>query len=267
MAEEVRRHPLHGVDLRPYDALSVSRRHDQDMDMYDPGPYVPAYVDRLQNFSNRVRQQLPNEPGSFEVHKRLIENVPELIRGHSNLTADPDAYFHPRAQMYNFSKQPEYFGPGAPWEWAEGAVNPNSATNVLLNPKHVVMGTSALLGHEMGHAGHLSMERKAAIQQQTNPNVRSSVYDWAPMFSPDFMKAAARETKKKTSPYYYRPDFGQFPDETFAYLLGREAELPRGKTLLDDPGTAQLFKQFPDMYLEYTVARDKIRRSWQSPKR
>ena len=264
-------------DLRAHDPLTVQRRQLQELDMYEnPGTdFYDAYYSRAIPFSDRIKKQIPNEPGAYEVHKRLLENAPELYQGHSNLTANIDQYFHPRAQMYSTSKHPEMFGPGAPYEQVEAGVPPMQPAMLYINPKHAVMNTSSLLGHEMGHAGHLSLENRLRMANQDTTS-------WYPKWSPDFKISLRQLSRQKDSPYYQRPigydtQFAQGPgtvpvqgggdDETFAYLLGREAELPQGQTLLDDPATAKLFKQFPNMYQEYISARDRVRQSWQNPRR
>lgn len=260
----------HGIDPRTNDPLTVQRRNLQELDMYDsPGPeFYDSYYKRAIPFSNAIKKQLPNEPGAYEVHKRLLENAPELYQGHTNLTGNIDQYFNPRTQIYNTSKQPELFNwDKSPYFYAEGGVTPTAPTNLYVSPRNVTMPTSSFLGHEMGHTGHLSLERRAALLQQLNPNASAKVYEWQPMFTPAFMDSAAKEVIKKDSPYWHRGHFGTVVDETFAYLLGREAELPQGQSLLDDPATAKLFKSDPRMYEEYIRARDKVRSSWQDKKR
>ena len=259
-----------GKSPQSQDALNVRRRNLQELDMYEnPGTeFYDSYYKRAIPFSDSIKRQLPREPGSYEVHKRLLENAPELYQGHSNLTGNIDQYFNPKAQIHNTSREPEFFNwKQSPYYYAEAGVFPNKPESMYISPRNVVTGTSSLLGHEMGHTGHLGLERRAAMLQQLNQQPEAKVYGWQPMFSEDFQKRASLEVEKQTSPYWKKHGFGTIVDETFAFLLGREAELPQGQSLLDDPATAKLFKSDPRMYEEYIRARDKVRSSWQDKKR
>jgi hypothetical protein len=87
------------------------------------------------------------------------------------------------------------------------------------------------------------------------------------------MEEAYSQTGGKISPYQFKFGFGKSPagtnsaiEETMAFLIGREAELPAGKTLLDDPQTRHLFENHPGMWEEYLKARDAIHKSWQQKK-
>lgn len=249
-----------------YDPLTVQRRLDVEANTYDPGGRMDVpYIERLLGLSENIRRQLPNQPGAYEVNKRLMENAGELIAGPTNFSANPQNYINPNVRLQSATKRtrlpetdPEYISP-----ITEGSVWPNNPQDVYINPGSPITSTSSLLGHEMGHTGHLGIENLVKNARASGKSLPiGAEYEWMPKFSNDFMTDLERERSRPGSPYQWKSGFGTKYDESFAFLLGREAELPAGQTLKDDPSTAYIFAKHPKMYDEYERARNTVRAHW-----
>ena len=106
--------------------------------------------------------------------------------------------------------------------------------------------TPRLLGHEMTHT-----KEGLETLNQMKGYIRGS--DWTPNFSADMYNDFLKLAHKK-GVYYKGKGMGTDPGETMAYLRGREGELRKGKTLMDDPDTAEVFKKYPGSYEEYQRA-------------
>ena len=249
-----------------YDPLTQQRRLDLDMSRYDPigGPDFEAYVGRLAERDKMVRKHLDNLPGAYEVHRRLaVDDPSDIVRGPTNFSAAPYDWYDPQARLRSGVERTKLP------KGDETRMNPRSEADILnsnlyniyINPNSRISTPSSLLGHESGHTGQIALYNrvKMAEQAKKTPN-RADV--WFPMFSKEFLGALKKEHDNPTSPYQWKSGFGDDPYETMSYLMGREAELPQGKTLMDDPSTAKLFKDHPGMYHEYILARDRTKDAW-----
>lgn len=249
-----------------YDPLTQQRRLDLDMSRYDPigGPNFEAYVGRLTERDKMVRKQLVNTPGAYEVHRRLaVDDPSDIIRGATNFSANPYDWFDPRARLLSGvarTKLPKSAANRMD-PMSEADVMHSNAYNIYINPAARVSTTSSLLGHESGHTGQIALYNQIMMAEATRkPQNLANV--WYPLFSEDFLHRLTKERANPVSPYQWKRGFGTDPYETMSYLMGREAELPRGQTLMDDPSTSKLFKDYPGMYDEYTRSRDRIKDAW-----
>ena len=102
-----------------------------------------------------------------------------------------------------------------------------------------------LLGHEMGHV-------KVGLDE-INQRKGYGTEAWRPKFS-EAMYSDLAKLRKQAGPYYLGGGMGTDPDETLSYLRGRAGELRKGKTLMDDPATSQVFQKYPGSYDEYLRA-------------
>ena len=253
-------------DYLPYDPLTVGRRTIAETEAEDPGPRSADSVARLLAFSDFIRPRIAKQPGSWEVHKRLMEMEPSVYQGDTNFRANPKDWFDPLAMLYSTTARTQlpkddlgYVDP-----IAEGAVFPSRPQQVHISPSSRMTSSSALLGHELSHTGEglltLRNERSGRPSQPTTD------VDWNPRFPDRFMDDAYMATGRRVSPYYSRYGIGfksiQGMQETMGYLMGREADLPVGQTLLDDPQTNWLFKNHPGTYEMYTKSRDRIKDAW-----
>ena len=251
-----------------YDPLMQQRRLDLDMSRYDPaiGGLSDAYMQRLMARDQMVRKHLntPYTSGAEAVQRRLVMDDPsDIIRQETNFSANPYDWFDPQARLLSGvarTKLPKR---------AENRMDPMSEAdvmhsnpyNIYINPTARASTPSSLLGHESGHTGQIALYNRimmadAAKKPQNLANV------WYPLFSEDFLRRLTKERENPVSPYQWKSGFGTDPYETMSYLMGREAELPKGQTLMDDPSTSKLFKDYPGMYDEYTRSRDRIKDSW-----
>ena len=107
------------------------------------------------------------------------------------------------------------------------------------------------------------------MPRRTSSDPRTDVFAnlWNPNFSENFMNDLQGQFMMKDSPYYAKSGFGSKMDETLSFLMGREAELPAGKTLLDDKYSKELFRRNPGSYEQYTKARDKLKTLYKEVKR
>lgn len=235
----------------PQNEDAVRARQLQEVDMYDVGGLVPElsepYQKRLMELSNFLDRQIPrNIPGSFEVRKRFLDMSPNLIEGATNFSQSPYSWYDPRSTLESATPRqrlpesnPHYINP-----LAEGNVSGDTPSRIFISPKNQLSSTSSLISHEATHTSQLGA---------------GSRVPWSPLFTVEFNDELLKLREKRTSPYYKKQGFGENFYESMAYLMGREAELPAGKTLKDDPSTAPVFSKYPGMYNEYTRSRDKIR--------
>ena len=248
-----------------HDPLNVSRRLDVDMSTYDPGPLEYEYTNRLLKFSENIKKQLPNQPGAYEVHKRLIENAPGLMRGETNFSSNMGRYLDPRVRLYSMTHDQDKPDPRI-----EAMIRRHRPHEMFINAPMNLTSSENVLGHESIHVGHEILTNRALNDNSKNRDMRQ--YDWDPQFSTEFMKAAAMLRAKPDSPYQFKHGFGRVdtdqtnPDvniaETMAYLVGREADLPSGQTLMDDSSTNFLFKNHPGMYERYLQSKQKLQDTW-----
>jgi len=244
----------------------VAARQSQEVDMYDflvPDVSGP-YQERLQSLSNFLDKQVTRDkPGSFETRKRLLENSPELIKGDTNFSKAPYEWFSPKTSLESMT--PLIKSGEIKDKNTEGTIWRHNPERVYINPNIPLSGTSTLLAHEGGaHTGSLTLDNRnqqvQAVKTLTGKyasNPRDNF--WVPKFTDEFYGDLEVQRVKRNSPYFSATGFGTDTEETMAYLMGREAELPAGKTLKDDPSTAYIFAKHPQMYEEYVKSRDKIR--------
>jgi len=239
---------------------AVQERLNIDRDVHDPGfgPEQDAYVGRLGRLSQFLKSQIPpNIPGSYDVYHRFM-NYSGLIGGESNFSKSPYEWYDPTATMESITPLVK-----------EGRVHPDTEGGVYsFNPERIYISpeieksfASSLIAHEGGgHAGSEKLSNRFQGEMIKNAKTANyAKYAWKPLFTLEFQDELLKLREKQTSPYYKAGGFGSRPDETMAYFMGREAELPAGKTLKDDPSTAPVFAKHPGMYDEYIRSRDKIR--------
>jgi hypothetical protein len=255
-----------------YDPLTVKRREIEQTEAEDPGPRTRESLARYMGLSDFLQSRIATEqPGGWEVKHRLLNMEPAMLEGPTNFSSNPDLYFNPKARLQSISPriQDKSYNVSP---LTEGAVWPREHQRIFINPASQLSSTSSLLGHESAHTGHLGLDAHASMPSKYR-TIPQEQLKWAPTFSQKFMEEAYAQTGQKISPYQFKSGFGKSQggqdratEETMAFLIGREAELPAGKTLLDDPQTRHLFENHPGMWEEYVKARDAIHRSWQPKK-
>ena len=220
---------------------------DADLSDFLPPDTAYPYHERLIGLGKFLDKQIPpNIEGSFDVRKRFLETSANLIEGHTNFSQNPYNWYDPSTTLESAvarQKLPEgnihRINP-----LAEGNVSGDTPDRIFISPYNQLTSSSALPAHEAAHTSQMG---------------KGSRLPWSPLFTNKFNDELLKLRAKRTSPYYLKSGFGEDFYETMAYFISREAELPAGKTLKDDPSTAPLFAKFPGMYEEYTRSRDKIR--------
>ena len=236
----------------PQNPDAVRARQLQEVDMYDVGGLIPSisepYQQRLMELSKFLDRQIPrNIEGSFDVRKRFLDTSENLIEGPTNFSQNPYGWFDPQSTLE--SSTPRQNLPKSDIRHinplAEGNVSGDNPYQTFISPRNQLTSSSSLLTHEGGiHSSQLG---------------KGSRLPWSPLFTSEFNDELLKLRSNRKSPYYAKYGFGEDFYETMAFLAGREAELPAGKTLKDDPSTAPVFAKFPGMYDEYTRSRDKLR--------
>ena len=223
---------------------------DRFNDMQQPA--FEQYVGRLENaqahIQNKVRQAAPQ---ANLIRHRLL-NEANLRQGLSNYWANPTQYISPESYIAYDPRQRQ--------EGIEAWVHGNNPERIYIRPDPTDMKyspTPRLLAHEAAHTRQLALENRD-IRQKLTTSRSSTDFGWEPKFSLPFLQRLSQESLQEASPFYGR-GFGSNPKETMGYLIGREAELPQGQTLMDDPVSRRLFEGFPGMYDEYVISRDRIR--------
>src|SRR3990167_4603357 len=235
----------------PQNEDAVRQRQLQEVDMYDVGGLIPSISDpyqvRLIELGKFLDRQIPrNIEGSYNVRKRFLDTSANLIEGPTNFSQNPYNWYDPSVTLESATprqKLPEgnihRINP-----LAEGNVSGDTTDRIFISPYNQLTSSSALPAHEAAHTSQMG---------------KGSRLPWSPFFTNKFNDELLELRKKRTSPYYLKSGFGEDFYETMAYLMAREAELPAGKTLKNDPSTAPSFAKFPGMYEEYTRSRDKIK--------
>ena len=256
-------------NYKPTSEDYIQRELDRDRSMYDiPLTDLSGEIARHQGLDKFLRAQItPNLPGGEDVRFQLLNNAPELIGGPTNFSQAPYEWFDPRAMMRSLT--PEIKADPRMDMNTQGAVWPNKPDDIYINPNVDLVHTSSLLPHELGHSAQARYDLRQNAPQRKIVSGDRMTNVWKPMFSQDFMEDALAQFKTRKSPYYSKGGFGDpaYMDETLSYLMGREAELPAGKTLLDDPYSKDLFRRNPGSYAEYTKARDKLKAIYKETKR
>ena len=266
-----------GYPWRPwqeYVPINEDRRQrqlDKEMNVYDAPLNIEDQVARYQGLSDFLKAQIaPNVPGGWDIQHQMMNNAPELIRGNTNFSQRPYDYYDPRVMMESLTTRlradPKMD------KKTQGEVRRVDPDRIYMSPNVVTTLTSNILAHEGGHTPQTRLdlrERQRSMSSQIKAVVNSNeryANVWAPLFSEGFNKTLLEERGKRDSPYYLGSGFGETPDETMSYFMGREAELPAGKTLMDDPYTREVFKKHPGMYDEYTKSKMKLRAIMQETK-
>ena len=254
------------TDYVPTNADYTQRQLDRDMNVYDAPLNIEDQVARYQGLSDFLtKQTAPNLPGGWDVRHKLMNTAPELIRGPSNFSQAPYDWYDPRAMMKSLTS--ELKADPKLDKNIEAAVWPNQFEDIYVNPAEGASTTSSLLGHEPAHTGQSRYDARLAALGPKASMPQKQANLWTPGFSLDFMDELVKAREKKDSPYFKKYGFGTSEDETLAFLMGREAELPAGKTLMDDPYTRNMFLKNFGAYDQYTKARDKIRAIYKETKR
>src|SRR3990167_1585120 len=233
----------------PQNEDAVRQRQLQEVDMYDvliPSIAEP-YQTRLIELGKFLDKQIPrNIEGSFDVRKRFLDTSSNLIEGPTNFSQNPYNWYDPSSTLESSTprtklpeRDPRYIEP-----LAGGTVTGDEPNKIFISPYTQLLSSSSLLAHEAAHTSQLG---------------KGSRLPWTPLFTPKFYDELLKVGEDRKSPYFWKRGFGVDPYETMSYFMGREAELPAGKTLKDDPSTAPIFAKFPGMYEEYTRSRDKIK--------
>ena len=257
---------------RPSAEDYVQRELDKDMNVYDAPLDISGQVARYQGLSDFLnRQTTPNLPGGWEVKHQLMNNAPELISGPTNFSQAPYDWYDPRAMLRAIT--PELKADPRLDKNIQGAAWPNKPDDIYTNPYVDLVHTSSLLPHEVSHSAqaryNLRENARQTMPRRTSSDPRTDVFAnlWNPNFSENFMNDLQGQFMMKDSPYYAKSGFGSKMDETLSFLMGREAELPAGKTLLDDKYSKELFRRNPGSYEQYTKARDKLKTLYKEVKR
>ena len=250
----------------------VQRELDREMNVYDAPLNIEGQVARYQGLSDFLtKQTTPNLPGGWDVRHQLMNNAPELIRGPTNFSQAPYEWFDPRAMLRSIT--PEIKADPRLDLNTQGAVWPNKPDDIYTNPNVDLVHTSSLLPHEVAHGAQARYDLRRAVRNvtpgQSSRDVRTEAQAnmWAPEFSKDFMYDLLRAKTSPQSPYYKKGGFGLQKDETMSYFMGREAELPAGKTLMDDKYSRDFFKKHPGAYEQYTKSRHKLKALYKEFKR
>jgi len=233
-------------------------RHDAQI-----GQHFEPYVARLEARDKFVRSHLAKKTGDYEVHKRLVKDNPsDLISGDTNFSKAPYEWFYPQALMESstpYTRLPkenlDFMVPEA-----EGGVSLSQPHRMAISPYTQLSSPSTIMAHESAHSGQGVIRNRAWQKRQ---DARADI----PKFTTEFNMDLMRATQHITSPYQFKSGFGYSDYETMAFLMGREAELPAGQTLLDDLSTSYLFARYPDMYKEYTRVRDRIKSGFKPEKK
>ena len=235
----------------PQNEDAVRQRQLQEVDMYDVGGLIPSisepYQARLAELGKFLDRQIPrNIEGSYNVRKRFLDTSANLIEGPTNFSQNPYEWYDPSSTLESNTlrtKLPQR-DPRSIDPLSEGTVSGDEPNKIAIGPYIPLTSSSSLLAHEASHTSQMG---------------KGSRLPWSPLFSMKFEDELREVSKDRKSPYFWKRGFGEDFYETMAYFMGREAELPAGKTLKDDPSTAPLFAKFPGMYEEYTRSRDKIK--------
>ena len=247
----------------PYREVTKREEELREIDKYDilnPDIFHP-YVQNLEKADAVLRRHIPPQsPNARDVRHRLLETS-GLAGGETNFWANPYGYMYPQSSISNY---PEFFNSQA-GSGAEGAIFSNNVYKMFIRPESIpgrYSPASRLLAHEGSHQPYL-VNYNRDINKRLGAKVsKEPRKDWEPRFSEGFKVALSQEAENPKSPFHgsgmrYIPGkIDTDPTEVMSYLIGREGELRKGQTLLDDPVTKRLFARFPGMYNEYVRARD-----------
>ena len=229
--------PLYG----PSDQRELELREIDQYDSMNPDLFYD-YVERLERAKDFLDKHVTRDK-SGEMKRSLLD-YSGLAGGMTNFWQNPYEFTGlDSAQAKQLNIQPDFMGRP---EYAY--VHPQRPYDVNVSAENIQkeqFPAARLLGHELGHT-------KTGLDE-INRRKGYGTEAWRPNFSPAMYQDLARLTERKGA-YYKGSGMGFDPDETMGYLRGREGELRQGKTLMDDPDTASVFKKYPGSYAEYTRA-------------
>lgn len=240
-----------------YQGQSLDDRREQELreiDQYDimnPELFYP-YVERLEKAASFLDKHIMSDKGG-DVRRTLLD-YSGLAGGETNFWANPyesTGITSRQAKNLTFDRN---YADIWPMKDAVAYTYANRPYNINFNPgaqQKQEYPTSRLLAHEIGHS-------KAGLHQM-GAQMGMSVGSLRPNWSEAFWQDLA-QLKGKKGAYFGGSGFGEDPEETMAYLIGREGELRKGKTLLDDPESARVFRKHPGSYEEYSRIRDTLRK-------
>ena len=200
------------------------------------------YVERLERAKDFLDTHVTSDKSGDL--KRSLLDYSGLAGGMTNFWANPYEFSgFDAAQAKQYKLHPDFMDkPDYAYMYHQRPYDLNVYSK---NIKRDQYPSTRLLGHEMGHT------KESLDLLNRTKGYRTS--GWRPNFS-DAMYKDLQSLRRKPGPYYYGYGFGSDPGETMGYLRGREGELRKGKTLMDDPETAAVFRKYPGAYEEYVRA-------------
>ena len=229
--------PLYGSS----DQRELELREIDKYDSMNPELFYD-YVERLERANDFLKTHITNDR-SGDLRRSLLD-YSGLAGGETNFWANPYEFSgFDKRQADQYKIRPDYADRK---EYASmQRVRPYDLDVSAKNMARDQYPTSRLLPHEMSH----TKEALAWLNSQKGYGGES----WMPNFS-DAMYTDLEKLTSRKGPYYRGHGMGSDPGETMGYLRGREGELRKGKTLMDDPETGPLFKKYPGAYEEYQRA-------------
>ena len=239
----------------PYEKRERELAEIDQYDVLSPDIAI-SYQKRLQDFSNYLDVTMTyTTPEDKAVRRRLL-NEADVRQGPTNFSANPYDYTLKGTQLRGREWNTETIPPQ--YRKADAAVNWSNPYVVHINPNKEYeqkdYPSSALLGHELIH-GKQGVAWRRGQSDLTNP-----AYTVNAVFPSGFVDDLNRLKKTKyNDPRYSGFGSASDPSEMMGYLLGREASLPKGKTLKDDPIFKPLFERNPGAWEEYQKTKQKLR--------
>ena len=203
----------------------------EEIDMYDA--LIPSIRDQYHGLLQKRQAYIDPRTTNPSVRRNMLNNN-ALIAGETNFSANTGTY-SPLKTTLDF---PVLEG-ATPSTKLRARIFKDNPSRVEWNPYTTDVSSDTLIAHETG--GH---SKQFLYEKRLNST------DWKPKFTKEFNEHLQRLSKQPNS-LYNGSGFGNDPYETMAYFLGREAELPAGMSLKDDPLTQPIFDKFPNMYQEY----------------
>ena len=225
----------------PSDRRELELREIDKYDSMNPELFYD-YVDRLEHAKSFLDTHLQAQfhPKAQEL-KRTLLDYSGLAGGMTNFWQNPYEFSGFDTNQANQFKLHRDFSDNTAFAY----MYPTRPYDLHLSAENIdkeQYPSSRLLGHEMTHV----KESLDSLNQVKGYNSSG----WRPNFSNDMYNDLLRLAYKKGA-YYKGKGLGTDPGETISYLRGREGELRKGKTLMDDPDTAEVFKKYPGSYEEY----------------
>ena len=241
----------------PYDDMKMYSSSDQreldlrEIDKYDsmnPELFYD-YVDRLENAKSFLDTHITDDRSGDL--KRSMLAYSGLAGGMTNFWSNPYEYTgFTKNQADQYKIHPDYTNSaGFGYMQHTRPYNLNAGVKPIDQYEYP---STRLLPHEMSHSKELLNE--------LNRDKGYGPSGWEPNFSPSAMRDMEL-LKAKQGPYYQAYGMGTDKGETMAYLRGREGELRKGKTLMDDPATREVFKKYPGSYDEYLRSSTVLKRT------